>query len=150
MTSPELLFHTTLRVVDFRTDPSGATQTVFVLGTHTDLAAAKVFSQTALQGLGYEFSDFTEYKTHANLAEGEEWKYGDGIIVHAVAPAGQVFEVGLDTKPNTEALPEAETGSVLKLPAGHDHLHYVLQTKTDYNQVGFCIFPPLPLYTNRQ
>ena len=139
MTTPELLFHTVLRVIDFHTDTSGATQSVYVLGTHTALDAAKSFALHALQGLGYEESEFKEYKTHANLPSGEEWQYGDGVVVHAVAPAGQVFNVQLDTKDNTESLPEGE-GNTLKLPVGHDHLHYVLQTKTDYNQV-----PKVPL-----
>jgi len=42
--------------------------------------------------------------------------------------------VSLDTKPNTEQLAEDATKHVPMLPKGFDHLHYVLQTKVDYNQ----------------
>jgi hypothetical protein len=53
--------------------------------------------------------------------------------VYAKAPKGQEFYVSLDTKPNTESLPAGPKGT-LQLPEGHDHLHYVLQNRTDYNQ----------------
>jgi len=137
---PELLYHTTLTVIDYHVDTSGSTRGVYVLGTHTTLESAKAFSLTALQGLGYEEDDFAEYKTRSKKPptdEGEEgWPYGDGVLVYAKAPAGQEFLVSLDTKPNTENLPEdvASGDHVLKLPQGFGHLHYVLQTKIDYNQ----------------
>ncbi|KAK3385651.1 hypothetical protein B0H63DRAFT_186168 [Podospora didyma] len=130
----EELFHTTLTVVDYHADTSGSTRLVYVLGTHTTLPAAKTFSYKALEGLNYSPDDFAEYASRAQLSEGEAWKYGDGVMVYAKAPAGQEFLVGIDTKPNTENLPSNPETSELALPKGHDHLHYVLQTKTDYNQ----------------
>ncbi|KAJ2904350.1 uncharacterized protein MKZ38_008266 [Zalerion maritima] len=127
---PELLYHTTLTVIDYYVDTSGSTRKVFVLGTHTQLDKAKEFAVGALKELGYEADDFAEYVVRK---PGEEWKHGDGVIVYTKAEAGQEFLVGIDTKDNTEKLPEGRDGQ-LELPRGVDHLHYVLQTKIDYNQ----------------
>ncbi len=66
----ELLFHTTLVVVDYHTDRSGSTQTVYVLGTQTTLDAAKRFATTALQTLNYEPSDFAVYEVHTPTRSG--------------------------------------------------------------------------------
>lgn len=130
---PELLFHTVLIVVDYHTDTSGSTRNVYVLGTHTSLAAAKAFSQKALHGLDYEPEDFAEYAARSTFPEDKEWPYGDGIMVYAKAPAGQEFHVGIDTKPNTESLPSGPDNKPL-LPRDYTHFHYVMENKTDYNQ----------------
>jgi len=129
---PEEVFHTTLTVVDFHHDTSGSTRDVYVLGTHTTLSAAKAFALSALSHLGYQPDDFLEYTTRVNTPS-EAWKHGDGVMVYATAPAGHEFLVGLDTKPNTESLPAGPDNTLL-LPDGHDHLHYVIQNRTDYNQ----------------
>ncbi|KAH7126445.1 hypothetical protein B0J13DRAFT_530988 [Dactylonectria estremocensis] len=126
---PELLHHTTLTVIDYHEDPSGATRSVYVLGTHSTLEASKVFATSALQGLKYEPSDFAEY----TVRSAGPWTHGDGVLVFARAPAGQVFLIGIDTTPNNEALPASPDGAVV-LPQGADLLHYVLQTTIDYNQ----------------
>ncbi|PKS08699.1 hypothetical protein jhhlp_004752 [Lomentospora prolificans] len=128
----DTLFHTLLTVIDYHVDKSGGTQSTYVLGTHTSLPGAKSFSKRALRELGYEKDDFSTYE-EASSASGTEWTHGDGVIVHAKAPAGQVFNVSLDTKPNTEKLPTGENDEP-KLPPGSDHLHYVLQTQIDYNK----------------
>ncbi|KAK0649200.1 hypothetical protein B0T16DRAFT_326958 [Cercophora newfieldiana] len=129
---PDLLFHTVLTVIDYHADTSGSTQEVFILGTHTTIESAKAFSQTALSHLGYAPDDFDSYASRADTPAAE-WTHGDGVAVYAKAPAGQEFIVSLDTTPNNEGLPEGENNE-LQLPKGFDHLHYVLQTKTDYNQ----------------
>lgn len=129
---PEQLYHTTLTVVDFHKDTSGAIRDVYVLGTHTTISAAKSFALRALTHLGYQPDDFAEYATRLDTPP-ESWKHGDGVMVYAKAPAGQEFIVGLDTKPNTESLPAGPDDTPL-LPGGSDHLHYVLQNRTDYNQ----------------
>jgi hypothetical protein len=127
---PSTLFHTTLTVIDYHTDTSGSTQTVFPLGTHTTIQAAKSFTFRALEDLGYIRNDFTAY---ADRGTSLPWEHGDGVLVYAKAPAGQEFLVGIDTKPNNENLPAAADGSKrLVLPKG-THLHYVMQTKIDYN-----------------
>ncbi|AEO68558.1 uncharacterized protein THITE_2118115 [Thermothielavioides terrestris NRRL 8126] len=131
---PEQLFHTVLTVVDYHQDTSGSTHDVHVLGTHTSLPAAKRFALRALEQLGYQPDDFEEYVTRADTPP-EDWTHGDGVMVYAKAPRGQEFLVGLDTKPNTESLPAGEHDT-LALPNGREHLHYVLQNRTDYNQVA--------------
>ncbi len=130
---PEVLFHTTLTVIDYHSDTSGSTRDVHVLGTHANLPAAKAFALMALKLLGYDASDFTEYTTRVD-APAEEWTHGDGVMVYAKAPKGQEFLVGLDTKPNTESLPVRPDGDTLLLPSPEDYLHYVLQNRTDFNQ----------------
>ncbi|KAK0724455.1 hypothetical protein B0H67DRAFT_483110 [Lasiosphaeris hirsuta] len=131
-TVPDLLFHTVLTVIDFHADTSGSTRSVYILGTSTSLQSAKTFSLTALEGLNYTPDDFEEYQTRATISA-EEWTHGDGVMVYARAPAGQEFIVSIDTTPNNEQL-AAGADSKPVLPKGSDHLHYVLQTKTDYNQ----------------
>ena len=127
---PELLYHTTLTVIDYHEDASGARRSMYVLGTHCTIEAAKAFSTSALQSLGYERDDFTEYATRSN----EPWKYSciGGVLVFARAPAGQVFLIGIDTTPNNESLVGDPNGGVV-LPQKTDLLHYVLQTTIDYN-----------------
>jgi len=132
LNTPDLLFHTVLTVIDYHADTSGSTRTFYILGTHTNLPAAKAFSQSCLTHLGYAPDDFTTYSTSATTSP-SEWTHGDGVAVYAKAPAGQEFVVSIDTTPNNESLPEGPN-SQLQMPKGFDHLHYVLQTKTDYNQ----------------
>ncbi|KAM7187705.1 hypothetical protein V8F33_011089 [Rhypophila sp. PSN 637] len=129
---PEQLYHTTLTVIDFHKDTSGSTRDVYVLGTHTTLQAAKAFTLKALETLGYSPDDFYTYKVRT-AADSEDWPYGDGVHVYAKAPASQEFLVGIDTKPNTEDLPNGPNNTPL-LPRDYTHLHYVIQNKTDYNQ----------------
>jgi hypothetical protein len=127
---PDLLYHTILTVIDYHEDKSGSTRTVYVLGTHATLEAAKKFAASALHKLNYEPEDFVVYESHLHL---KQWPHGDGVIVFARAPAGQEFLIGIDTKPNDLDLLEGQDGSIA-LPQGVPHLHYVLQTKIDYHQ----------------
>ncbi|EEU33393.1 uncharacterized protein NECHADRAFT_89520 [Fusarium vanettenii 77-13-4] len=82
---PELLYHTVLTVIDSYQEPSGPTSSVYVLGTHSTLEAAKAFATSALQGLNYEPEEFTEYAVRSS----KPWEHGDGVLVFAQAPAGQ-------------------------------------------------------------
>lgn len=136
---PDLLYHTTLTVVDYHEDASGSTRTVYVLATHSTLKAAKSFALTALRGLGYRPEDFTEFASQeSHGAVDASWTHGDGVVVFARAPAGHEFLVGIDTTPNNESLPAAPSGTgnedTVVLPTGTDHLHYLLQTVVDYNR----------------
>ncbi|KAM6513774.1 hypothetical protein FALCPG4_014989 [Fusarium falciforme] len=133
---PELLYHTVLTLIDYHEDPSGAARSVYVLGTHSALKAAKAFAISALQGLHYEPDDFTEYAVRSS----EPWEYGDGVFVFARAPAGQVFLIEIDTTLNNESLLASPDGTVV-IPQGSDRLHYVLQTTVDYNLDRTCSVP---------
>ncbi|KAL2108482.1 hypothetical protein VUR80DRAFT_3759 [Thermomyces stellatus] len=141
-TIPDTLFHTLLTVIDYHTDPSGGTRSTWVLGTHTSLEAAKAFAKNSLASLGYNRDDFKTYEEapsagaptpEITATKTKEWTHGDGYIVWAQAPAGQVFQVNIDAKVNNENLPASEDGTPV-LPQGADHLHYVMQTRIDYNK----------------
>ncbi|RSL81334.1 hypothetical protein CDV31_017045 [Fusarium ambrosium] len=126
----DLLYHTTLTVIDYREDPSGAKHSAYVLATHASIEAAKTFARDALHLLKYEPDDFEEYSVYSSS---HEWKHGDGVVVYARAPAGQVFQIGVRTTPNNESLLANPNGTVV-LPKGADVLHYVVQTTVDYNK----------------
>lgn len=116
---PELLYHIKRTVIDFATDESGATQTTDILSTYIDLAAAKKAAHSALLSEGYlPEDDFETYEVNDG-SKAAKWEHGDGVIVFAKAPAGQVFEVRLDTKSNVLHFKgNAGTSKV------EDYLHY--------------------------
>ncbi|TVY86262.1 hypothetical protein LAWI1_G008841 [Lachnellula willkommii] len=109
-TAPEFLYHIKRTITDYHEDKSGATRTTDVLGTFTDLKAAKAAAYSALASEGYIRDDFELYED--NTSDPENWKHGDGILVFAKAPAGQEFEVRLDTKPNVLKLQGNASGEV--------------------------------------
>ncbi|EKD14055.1 uncharacterized protein L3040_007942 [Drepanopeziza brunnea f. sp. 'multigermtubi'] len=121
----DLLYHVKRTITNFADDKSGATRVVDVLGTFTDLAAAKLAANAGLASEGYVKDDFEVYEQKSETAF-QKWKHADEVTVFARAPAGQEFEVCLDTKPNT-----GFEGNVNGEVEGH--LHYVLQTTIDYN-----------------
>ncbi|CAK7213551.1 hypothetical protein SBRCBS47491_001839 [Sporothrix bragantina] len=136
--TPELLYHTTLTVVGKDAETSAPTRHVYVLGTHSTVEAAKAFSSKALKDLGYEPSDFVQYDVYDGKLPST---HSDGVVVHAKAPAGQEFIVGIDTTPNDQGFLAGPNGTI-KLsvhPEGKldddlaPHLHYVLQSAIDYN-----------------
>ncbi|EHK96010.1 hypothetical protein M7I_8313 [Glarea lozoyensis 74030] len=112
---PEFLYHVKRTVTDFHEDKSGATRTTDILATFTDLPAAKKAAYGALESEGYLRDDFESYESKA---ETEQWSHGDGVLVFAKAPAGQEFEVYLDTKPNDLKFEGNEAGQV------EGNLHY--------------------------
>ncbi|KAH7190815.1 hypothetical protein DER44DRAFT_795750 [Fusarium oxysporum] len=120
---PELLYHTVLTVIDYQKEPSEATRSVYVLGTHSALEAAKAFAISALQVLNYQPEDFIEFAVRSS----EPWEHDDCLLVFARTPAGQVFLIGIDTTLNIESLLASPDGAVV-LPIGSNRLHYVLQT----------------------
>lgn len=132
---PDLLYHTVLTVDERNAAPGKQSPIprVYVLGTHAQLDAAKSFATQVIPTLGYDKSDFDVYEEKTTPESAETWKHGDGIVVYAKAPAGQIFTVGTDTKSNTEKLRALPDGSLV-LPNGIDHLHYMLQTTVDYKR----------------
>jgi hypothetical protein len=124
-TTSENLFHVKLQVTDLKTDPSGAKIDTSVLGTFGSLQAAKTFASVAMEYIGFTPDEFQLFAVHG---QSEPWKYGDGTIVHSVAPAGQIFEVQIETEPNSNNLPSnAHSGRV------EGALHHVLQQTINYN-----------------
>jgi len=123
---PEYLYHVKRTITEYHEDKSGATRIVDILGTFTQLPAAKQAAYSALASEGYLRDDFESYEVK-NEVEPEAWKHADGVVVVAKAPAGQEFEVRLDTKPNAGKFKGNADGEV------EGHLHYVLQTTINYN-----------------
>lgn len=129
--SPELLYHIILTVIDYHVDPSGAQRSIYVLGTNATLETAKAFAFRVLDTLSYEPEDFIEYAIHSSSKD--VWAYGDGVLVYAKAPAGQVFLVSIQATPNNEELLMDSDGGIL-MPKGIMSLHYVMQITIDYNK----------------
>ena len=129
-TTPKLLYHTALTVIDYHEDTGGSTESFYILGTHSNLEAAKAFAKMALQSQGFQANDFAAYQERQ---PGQPWPHGDSFIVYAKAPAGQEFLVNIVTKTNDEELPEGPEG-IIVLPEGENNLHYVVQTEIDYGQ----------------
>ncbi|EXK23490.1 hypothetical protein FOXG_16229 [Fusarium oxysporum f. sp. lycopersici 4287] len=128
--SPELLYHILLTVIDYHVDPSGAKQSIYILGTNATLEAAKNSAFRVLDTLRHKPEDFVEYAIH--LSSTEEWDHGDGVLVYAKAPAGQVLLISIQATPNEEKLLMDSNGGIL-MPKEIRSLHYVLQTMIDYN-----------------
>ncbi|KAF4333301.1 hypothetical protein FBEOM_12887 [Fusarium beomiforme] len=127
----EFLYHIILTVIDFHLDPSGAKQSTYILGTRATIEAAKDSAFGVIRLMGYEPDDFTEYAVHSKQTG--DWPHGDGVMVYAKSPSGQVFLVSIKTSPNAEKLMTDNDGYVL-LPHGISSLHYVTQTVIDYNK----------------
>jgi hypothetical protein len=113
--APEFLFHVKRTIIDYAEDKSGATQTTDILGTFTELTAAKNAALAGLASEGYVKDDFEVYEENDGNSS---WKYGDGVLAYAKAPAGQVFVVSVDTNPNVSHFKGNAGGEV------EGHLHY--------------------------
>jgi hypothetical protein len=122
--SESLLYHVKCEIIDYHNDQSGLTRTTNIYGTYTSLPLAKAAARTCLKTAGYLPSDFSIY---AEKSEPETWEYEEDVLVYAKAPAGQEFRVRVDVSPNEAGLKANERGEV------KGHLHYVLQTRIDYN-----------------
>jgi hypothetical protein len=97
----ENLYHVVWTITDYHKDRSGAVQKTNIFGTYTDLHSAKTAAFNALSAEGYEADWFTTFDRHEDHTKQETWKHGDGTMVYAVAPEGEVFTVTLQTTPNT-------------------------------------------------
>ncbi|CEJ90065.1 hypothetical protein VHEMI05873 [[Torrubiella] hemipterigena] len=134
---PENLFHTLLTASKDSIDSQRLdSRTTFPLASHATLDAAKSFALKALPLLGYSHMDFDAYEERVSDEDNEETGafFQDGIIVHAQRSGAHDFLIGIVTTPNNEKLQAKTDGSgELQLPLGTNHLHYVLQTRIDYN-----------------
>ncbi|QPC77866.1 hypothetical protein HYE68_008618 [Fusarium pseudograminearum] len=129
--SSDLLYHIILTVIDFHLEPSGSKRAIYILGTRATIEAAKDSAFRVLHTLGYKPDDFTEYNVHSSHTG--TWAHGDGVLIYAKAPAGQVFLVSIQATPNTEDLQADREGAIL-VPHGVPSLHYVTQTVIDYDK----------------
>ncbi len=121
------LYHIKWTMTDFHKDPSGATQTVRICGTYTDLDAAKAAAQSFLKEKGFDKDWFTTFDVH-DAVNGVCWKHGDGVMVYAVAPDGETFTIEIETTPNTLGLRGNDEGQV------EEELYHVLQTTIFYDK----------------
>lgn len=150
-TIPSTLYHTTLTSVTSNPSTQGTTLTTYVLGTHTTLSAAQLFSLSALQHLGYQSSDFSAYHTQPDHTPSSSWKYGPSVTVYTAPlptkPSSDPgtsppphFIISIARTPNTSSLVENTADHTILLPRTSSptprELHYVLQTKTDYRNTG--------------
>jgi hypothetical protein len=115
---PSTLYHVKRTIIDLAEDPSGSTQTTDVLGTFTQLDAAKKAANAALASEGYVADDFETLAVKSEQPADGSWGYGGDVLVYAKAPRGQKFEVRLDVKENEEKFIGDEEGKVV------DYLHY--------------------------
>ncbi|KAK4160255.1 hypothetical protein QBC43DRAFT_220211 [Cladorrhinum sp. PSN259] len=153
--TPINLYHTTLSITSHHHDSSGgSTRSSHILGTHTDLLSARSFALSCLESsLNYHPSDFAKFITRLSYSPSpcpspsssssnkedenkQEWPYGDNTLVYALTHSGQEFLVGLEEKPNISSLKAGGPDGTPLLPKNSvcDHLHYVLQTTTHYDQ----------------
>lgn len=123
MSDQDTLFVVKRTILDPR-KPSGLTSTTTLPATLTDLHAAKAEAKDLLRKEGYDTEFFTRYEVKKDT---EDWKHGEGVIVFAQAPSGEVFKVGLDTVPNLSGLQSDASGKVLQ------PLYHVVQTLVEYN-----------------
>ncbi len=91
-------------------DPTNEIQKVRVCGTYTSLPAANAEAHRCLFDLGYQREWFDTYD--ARRSDGSEWTHGDGVIVYAVAPDGDTFEVSIDTTVNKNGWKGNDEGEV--------------------------------------
>jgi len=126
----ENLYTIKVTQTDYHLDPSGALQHVLLAGTYTSLASAKTAAHTTLYTLGYTTLDLPTYEIKGqSTGLPQEWKYGDGVLVHATAPSGEQFQVEIETTENT-LKPWEKHDATSKLT---EKLYYVLQTTIHYD-----------------
>ena len=95
----EPLYHILLVISNIKHDPNSEVQKVRVCGTYLDLDRAKAEAHRVLFEAGYEREWFTTFDAQRN-SDPTTWTHGDGVMVYAVAPEGEVFIVSLDTTAN--------------------------------------------------
>ncbi|KAF1965382.1 hypothetical protein BU23DRAFT_561119 [Bimuria novae-zelandiae CBS 107.79] len=123
MPEQESLFVVKRTILDPK-HPTGLSFNITLPATFTDLQAAKAEAKALLSKEGYDTDFFTPYKAKSDPSD---WKYGDGVIVFAKAPSGEVFKVEIDTVQNSAGLQSDASGKV------QQPLYHVLQTLIEYN-----------------
>ncbi|TKA69968.1 hypothetical protein B0A49_10865 [Cryomyces minteri] len=110
MEEVENLYHVVFKVSNLKHDPTAEIEKVRVCGTYTSLPLAKAAAHRCLFDAAYEQEFFETFDTQHGADI--EWTHGDGIIVYAVAPDGEIFTVSLATTPNTYSYKSDADGKV--------------------------------------
>lgn len=108
-------------------DPKNPTEyavSIALPATFTDLAAAKNEARSLLSKEGYEADFFSKYDVNDGTTS---WTHGDGVIVYAEGPSGELWYVEVQTVPDYIGL-QADSKGRVKAP-----LYHVLQSVIDYN-----------------
>ena len=103
------LYHVILTSFHFK-DPNSEVQKVRVCGTFTSIKAAKAAAHRTFFDAGYEQEWFKVFDSQTQ--EIKDWKHGDGVIVYAEAPDGEVFTISVYTAKDTLGLQGNNEGKV--------------------------------------
>lgn len=128
--TPDVLFHTVLIMNDNLKGTSGPTHSMYILGTHDNLEAAKSYAIHSLRELDFIPDYFDEYfdRTNEGLCSGNgDWVSDNGVQVFAPLPSGPVLTISIHATLNTESRAATPKGELI-LPGGAKFLHYVLHT----------------------
>lgn len=120
----DVLYHVKRTIIDFMSDPSGATRTTDILASYVSLPEAKSYAYECLDKAGYKRDDFAVWEEKDTA---KTWSYEDGVLIHAKGESGVVIEVAIETTENSQGLKADEQGVV------KGHLQYVVQTTIDYD-----------------
>jgi len=119
-------YHVILTSSRFKRDPTSEVQRVRVCGTYTSIKAAKAAAHQALFDAGYEQEWFTVFDSRTH--ETTNWKHGEGVIVYAEAPEGEIFTISISTTVDTLGVKGNEEGKI------EIDLYHILQTTIFYDK----------------
>jgi len=122
----ENLYHVILETSHIAHDPNSEVDKVRICGTYTALPAAKGAAHRCLFDAGYEQEWFTTFDTQHK--GGSNWSHGDGVIVYAVAPAGDTFATKIATSPNVSGFKGNADGKI------EQDLYHVVHTTIFYDR----------------
>ena len=105
--------------------PTGDSFNVSLPATFTDLKSAKQAAVSELIQESYEPEFFPRYVVNKGQSN---WTYGDGVMIFAEGPAGEIFKVEIETVPNAAGFEADDTGRVRR------PLHHILQTVIHYDR----------------
>ena len=120
------LYHVVFTSSHFKHDPTAEVQKVRVCGTYTSIKAAKAAAHQTLFHAGYEREWFKILDVRTS--ETTDWKHGDGVVVYAEAPEGEIFIVSVNTTKDSLGVKSNEEGKI------DIDLYHVLQTTIFYNK----------------
>lgn len=83
--------------IDYNADRTGAFQDTTIEGTYVRKADAVAAAKKCLISDEKDKGDFEVYEERDGYKIGEDWPYGEEVLVHAVAGTGENFEVAVMT-----------------------------------------------------